>query len=73
MLQGVFLFFAFNFEPVKYGKDYVYPKWGEYLGICMSAVSMMWIPLYMIYYLIKEPGTLAEVSFQPKPTQTRVM
>ncbi|XP_065209333.1 sodium- and chloride-dependent GABA transporter 1-like isoform X2 [Planococcus citri] len=60
IMMGVFLFFAFNFEPVKYGESYTYPKWGEYLGICMSTMSMMWIPLYMIYYLIKEPGTLAE-------------
>lgn len=62
-LQGVFLFFVFSYEPVRYGENYVYPKWGEYLGLAMSGLSMMWIPLYMIYYVLTEPGTLMEVSF----------
>lgn len=39
----------------------MYPKWGEQLGIAMSIMSMMWIPLYMIYYLCKGPGTFLEV------------
>ena len=48
---------------MKYGTDYDYPKWAEGMGLCMSFASMVWVPLYAIYYLLTQPGTLKEVSF----------
>ena len=31
--------------------DYRYPEWAEMLGLCLSLVSMVWVPLYALYYL----------------------
>lgn len=45
-----------------YGTHYRYPWWGEGLGIIISLMSMIWIPLYAIYYLVTEPGTLKQVG-----------
>lgn len=61
-LQTVFVFFVVKYEPVTYGNRYAYPWWGEWLGITMSLMSMVWIPLYAAYYLITEPGTLKQVT-----------
>lgn len=44
-----------------YGNHYTYPWWGEGLGITISLISMVWIPLYAVYYLMTEPGTLKQV------------
>lgn len=60
--QTVFIFFVIKYEPVKYGSHYTYPWWGEGLGIAISLMSMIWIPLYAAYYLITEPGTLKQVG-----------
>jgi hypothetical protein len=51
-----------QYTPVTYGSDYQYPKWAEILGICISLSSMLWIPLYIVYYILTTPGTLREVS-----------
>ncbi|XP_050546751.1 sodium- and chloride-dependent GABA transporter 2-like [Daktulosphaira vitifoliae] len=56
----VFVFFIIKYEPVTYGKSYTYPWWGEGLGIFISLLSMIWIPLYALYYLITQPGTLQQ-------------
>ena len=61
-LQGVFVFYIFSYEPVRYGEDYAYPKWAEGMGLCMSFASMVWVPGYAIYYLLTQPGTFREVS-----------
>ena len=53
--------------------DYRYPEWAEMLGLCLSLVSMVWVPLYALYYLtckavrpcqcsIMETQTLMNVS-----------
>lgn len=60
--QTIFIFFIIKYEPVTYGNHYTYPWWGEGLGIAMSLMSMIWIPLYAAYYLITEPGTLKQVG-----------
>ena len=31
--------------------DYRYPEWAEMLGLCLSLASMVWVPLYALYYL----------------------
>lgn len=62
LLQSVFIFYVISYEAVTYGKDYKYPKWAEYMGICMSFTSMSCVPGYAIYYLITQPGTFREVS-----------
>ena len=60
-LQGVFLYYGINYKPVTYG-DYEYPTWAEILGLFISFSSMIWVPGYMVYYLLTQPGTIKEVS-----------
>lgn len=55
----VFVFYVTSFKPVKLG-DYSYPTWAEGLGLCFSFASMMWIPIYAVYYLVSQPGTLMQ-------------
>ena len=43
-----------------FGEDYVYPKWAEIMGLCISFSSMIWVPIYAIYYLITSKGSLKE-------------
>ena len=31
--------------------DYRYPEWAEMLGLCLSLISMVWVPLYALYFL----------------------
>ena len=59
--QGVFFFFCIKYEPVTYANVYHYPWWGEVIGLILSFSSMIWIPGYAIYYLIKTPGSFKEV------------
>jgi solute carrier family 6 GABA transporter-like protein 1 len=61
-VQCVFVFYVFSYEAVTYGNDYKYPKWAEYMGLCMSFTSMIWVPGYAIYYLVTQPGTFREVN-----------
>ena len=39
-----------SYSPVTYG-DYTYPAWAELLGLCLSLASMVWVPLYALYYI----------------------
>jgi len=69
VMFAVFVFYVISYEPVTYGKDYEYPKWGEMMGLCMSFASMMWVPIYAIYYVFTQPGTVVEnfyEGFKPK-------
>jgi len=69
VMFAVFVFYVISYEPVTYGKDYEYPKWGEMMGLCMSFASMMWVPIYAIYYVLTQPGTIVEnfyEGFKPK-------
>ncbi|XP_024085756.1 sodium- and chloride-dependent GABA transporter 1-like isoform X2 [Cimex lectularius] len=56
---GIFLFYMAQFTPLQIG-DYVYPFWAQFIGICISMASMLWIPGYAIYYLIVTPGPLIQ-------------
>ena len=59
--QGVFVFYVVQYQPVRYD-DEKFPTWAEYLGLLISFSSMMWVPIYAIYYLVTQPGTFMEVS-----------
>jgi len=56
----VFIFYCASYTAVTYGHDYKYPKWAEYMGLCMSFTSMIWVPGYAIYYLLTQPGTIMQ-------------
>jgi len=60
VMISVFIFYVISYEPVTYGTDYKYPKWAEGMGMCMSFASMMWVPIYAIYYVASQPGSFME-------------
>ncbi|XP_046389508.1 sodium- and chloride-dependent GABA transporter 1-like [Ischnura elegans] len=60
VMMSIFFFYCVSYEPVKYGTSYHYPVWAEVLGVGISIASMIWIPLYAVYYLIAEPGSIKE-------------
>lgn len=49
----VILFTIFKHEPLTYN-DYVYPWWGEAIGVAMTLSSVIWIPIYAIYRYIDQ-------------------
>jgi len=67
VMAGVFIYYIVSYEPVQYGKpgEYEYPKWAETMGLLISFSSMIWVPLYAMYYTIhgvmfNSSGTIAE-------------
>ena len=60
LLQAVFFFYCIQYKAVTYG-DQEYPKWAEYMGLMISFTSMMWVPVYAVYYLVTQPGSIMEV------------
>ena len=65
--QAVFIYYLYQYSPVTYGDDYEYPKWAEIMGLLIAASSMIWVPIYAIYYIVRgvtsDPeGTIREVS-----------
>ena len=59
VMMGVFVFYLVSYSPVKYG-DYEYPFWAQMVGIGLSCASMVWVPLYAVYYLLTKEGSLTE-------------
>lgn len=57
---AIFFFTLVMYEPLKYNGTYVYPTWGYVLGWGMAVASMIQIPLYAIYRLVRAEGTLKE-------------
>lgn len=60
--QAIFVFYVVQYEPLTYGKTYQYPMWAQGIGIGISFSSMVWIPAYAVYYMIKSKGTIKEVG-----------
>ncbi|XP_077863914.1 sodium- and chloride-dependent glycine transporter 1-like [Saccoglossus kowalevskii] len=60
-ILGFILIFSFvSYTPCSYG-DYVYPAWAEALGWVMVMSSLVAIPVYAIYHLIrKQKGTFMQ-------------
>lgn len=44
-----------DWSPTTYG-DYVFPLWGEIIGMCMAASSILCVPGYFLIYMIRCPG-----------------
>lgn len=61
ILQAIFIFQCLQYQPLTYGGTYKYPKWADICGFMLSFSSMIWVPLYVIYYLISKPGSIKEV------------
>ncbi|KAM6284592.1 sodium- and chloride-dependent betaine transporter isoform 1-T3 [Spheniscus humboldti] len=57
---AVFLFSLIKYTPLKYNNSYVYPPWGYVVGWLMALSSMVCIPLYAIFILLKTKGPLKQ-------------
>ncbi|NWX17034.1 S6A12 protein, partial [Aegotheles bennettii] len=57
---AVFLFSLIKYTPLKYNNFYVYPPWGYVVGWMMALSSMVCIPLYAIFILLKTKGPLKQ-------------
>nr|XP_009678147.1 PREDICTED: sodium- and chloride-dependent betaine transporter isoform X1 [Struthio camelus australis]XP_009678148.1 PREDICTED: sodium- and chloride-dependent betaine transporter isoform X1 [Struthio camelus australis]XP_009678149.1 PREDICTED: sodium- and chloride-dependent betaine transporter isoform X1 [Struthio camelus australis]XP_009678150.1 PREDICTED: sodium- and chloride-dependent betaine transporter isoform X1 [Struthio camelus australis]XP_009678151.1 PREDICTED: sodium- and chloride- len=64
MCLAVFLFSLIKYTPLKYNNVYVYPPWGYVLGWLMALSSMICVPLYAIFILLKTKGTLKQRLMQ---------
>lgn len=63
LFQFIFVFQCVQYKPLRYGNNYEYPTWAEVIGVCLSLSSMIWIPVYAIYYVVVTPGSIKEVKF----------
>ena len=58
----VFFYYLVTWESTKYDKTYIYPMWGEVLGLCLALSSMLAVPGQFIVSYIRSPGaTFKEV------------
>ncbi|CAN2390950.1 Solute carrier family 6 (neurotransmitter transporter) [Pristimantis euphronides] len=55
---ATFLFSLIKYVPLKYNNNYVYPPWGYAIGWLMTIASMICIPLYAIYIVLRTEGSL---------------
>nr|XP_020644710.1 sodium- and chloride-dependent betaine transporter [Pogona vitticeps] len=57
---ATFLFSLIRYTPLKYNNVYEYPSWGIALGWIMAVSSMVCIPFYAIFILLKTKGPLKQ-------------
>ncbi|XP_003695202.1 sodium- and chloride-dependent GABA transporter 1 [Apis florea] len=60
IMAFIFIFQCVQYKPLKYGNNYEYPTWAEVIGVCLSLSSMIWIPVYAVYYVVVTPGSIKE-------------
>ncbi|KAM4675416.1 sodium- and chloride-dependent betaine transporter-like [Discoglossus pictus] len=53
---ATFLFSIIKYSPLKYNNIYEYPTWGYGIGWLMAASSMVCIPLYALYIVLRTKG-----------------
>ncbi|XP_006628207.3 sodium-dependent proline transporter [Lepisosteus oculatus] len=54
-----YIFIEMYNTPLHYG-DYLYPRWGKALGVCMGAACCFQIPIWAVVAIAKESGTLRD-------------
>lgn len=66
MLQALLVYNIIKYQPSEYG-SYHFPHWAEVLGILMGLFSCLMIPAGMVLAVLREEGTLWEVSDRQGP------
>lgn len=71
MIFSIWVFCMIDYESPTYNNgDYHYPVWAIVLGWIISALSILCIPIYIVYVLIQSPGnSFIEVSNYCRSTQ----
>uniref|UniRef100_A0A8C5M3Y1 Transporter n=1 Tax=Leptobrachium leishanense TaxID=445787 RepID=A0A8C5M3Y1_9ANUR len=54
-----YIFIDMYNTPLRYGQ-YVYPRWGKALGVCMGALCCLQIPIWAAVAIFKESGTFLD-------------
>ena len=58
----VFIYYLATWKETTYDQTYVYPWWGELIGIILASTSMLTIPIYFAISYFNAPGrTFTEV------------
>ncbi|XP_061494654.1 sodium- and chloride-dependent betaine transporter-like [Rhineura floridana] len=57
---ATFLFSLIRYTPLTYNNVYQYPPWGIAVGWLMALSSMICIPSYIVFILLKTKGSLKE-------------
>ncbi|KAF7236845.1 Sodium- and chloride-dependent betaine transporter [Varanus komodoensis] len=60
MCLAIFLFSLIRYTPLKYNNVYEYPPWGAAIGWLMALSSMICIPFYIVFMLLKTKGPLKQ-------------
>lgn len=55
----IFVGHILEYQTLTYG-DYKYPLWANIVGMCISFSSMIWIPIYALYYVLTEPNSILQ-------------
>ncbi|KAJ8303500.1 hypothetical protein KUTeg_019896 [Tegillarca granosa] len=55
---GIFMFQVVKFKPLKYNLVYDYPTWAQAFGLLMAIVSMLCIPAFIVYKIIRLQGPI---------------
>lgn len=56
----LFIFSIVKYERVTYANSYIFPLFGELIGWCMGLASVICIPIYALFYLLRQDGSLKE-------------
>ncbi|XP_066261098.1 sodium- and chloride-dependent GABA transporter 1-like isoform X2 [Euwallacea similis] len=59
VIAVIFVEQCMEYTQLRYG-DYNYPLWANILGLGISFSSMLWVPVYAIYYVFTEPNSVIE-------------
>lgn len=62
LFQVLFILSIYYYDGIELN-GYVYPQWSLAIGWTISSISLICIPIYIIYLLIVTPGTFKQVSF----------
>ncbi|XP_066490542.1 sodium- and chloride-dependent betaine transporter-like [Tiliqua scincoides] len=57
---ATFLFSLIRYTPLRYNNVYDYPQWGIAVGWLMALSSMICIPLYVVFILLRTKGSLKQ-------------
>lgn len=70
ILAMVFIYSLIKHKPIKYG-DYDYPDWADGIGWFLALLSIMQIPAWAIYIVLKQDGKDLKMKFKQalKPSE----
>jgi len=66
--QSVLLFYLAMYVPLEVG-SYAYPTWANAVGWLMCMSSFVCVPIYIMYSVIMQRGSLKEVFTAKETTQ----